>query len=254
VKQLERQLGLRLIERSGRKVRATAAGGILLEQARRIDGAVTAAIDALADQRGKAGGRVVLAAGSTASIYLLPPILGALKRAHPLLELAVRTGSTVDIMHWIDDNSVDVAIVTRPPPTPHLMATAVHADELVLIAPARERLASDPLTAASIACLPLITPPSGGGARVAIDPWFEASGLTCKPLMEFGSVEAIKRVVSAGLGYGIVPRLSVIGDPSLNDIRAYSLFPQIFRELALVIRQDKHMSHALREVMRAFGA
>src|ERR1700740_3638987 len=68
--QLEKRLGVRLLERLGRRVTTTAAGQDLLDHAARIDGAVAAALAALAPHvRGEAG-RLRMGTGGTASIYL----------------------------------------------------------------------------------------------------------------------------------------------------------------------------------------
>lgn len=252
VKQLERTLGVRLVERAGRRVRTTAAGEVLYDQTKRIDSAIAAAVEAVADHRTEATGRIVLAAGGTACIYLLPPILSALKRAHPKLEFVVRTGTTVDIMSWIEGNIVDIALVSRPAVGRLLEVTPVHNDELVLISHADDPFRPPHFTAALLSRKPLILPPAGGATRRIIDHWFETAGFTGKPTMELGSIEAIKRLVRAGLGYGIVPRIAATGEAALGDVVAFSLTPRISRTLALVLRQDKHLTRGFREVLRAF--
>jgi DNA-binding transcriptional LysR family regulator len=255
VKQLERSLGVRLVERTGRRVRTTAAGEVLYDQARRIDAAIAAAVEAVADHRTEATGRIVLAAGGTACIYLLPPIISALKRAHPKLEFVVRTGTTVDIMSWIEGNIVDIALVSRPTATGRLLeVTPVQNDELVLISRVDDPFRPPHFTAALLAQKPLILPPAGGATRRIIDSWFEAGGFTGRPTMELGSIEAIKRLVRAGLGYGIVPRLAATGDAALAEVVSFPLTPRISRTLALVVRQDKHLTRGFREVIRAFQA
>src|SRR5579859_2290256 len=114
IRQLERRLGLRLIERLGRRVQPTPAGVELLPYIRRIDEAAASAIEAMAYRTQGIVGRVRLGTGATACIYLLPPLLSDLRRRFPLLQILVRTGNSPEILRALEDNSLDVALVTLP--------------------------------------------------------------------------------------------------------------------------------------------
>lgn len=252
VKQLEMQLGTKLVERVGRKVRATAAGQVFYSQIRPIDQAVANAVAALADIRTSVRGRVVIGAGATFCIYLLPPVIGILKRKHPKLEIIVRTGSTGDIMTWLDENVIDLAAVSMPPADKMLSITPLQNDELVAIFAADDPFDPPYCTPAMLADKPLIMSPAGGGARRVIDPWFEVHGQKCRPMMELGSIEAIKRVVAGHIGYSIISRIAAEEYGEAIGIRAVPLSPRIYRTLALVMRQDKHLTRGIREVVHAF--
>src|ERR1700756_3070863 len=77
VKQLEGRLGVRLIERVGRRAYPTAAGRDLLAHVHHVDAAVAGALAAVADHREGGSGRLRLGTGATACLYLLPPGLRA---------------------------------------------------------------------------------------------------------------------------------------------------------------------------------
>jgi DNA-binding transcriptional LysR family regulator len=69
-----------------------------------------------------------------------------------------------------------------------------------------------------------------------------------------GSVEAIKRLVEAGLGFGILPAMAVADARSSDNLVIGSLAPHLNRKLALVLRRDKRMDKGLREVVKALTA
>lgn len=71
------------------------------------------------------------------------------------------------------------------------------------------------------------------------------------PIMELGSIEAIKRMVRAGLGYSIVPRMSVacIGERAGLDL--YPVTPPLHRTLGAVMREDRIVSRAINEVLKS---
>src|SRR5215475_8257296 len=97
MRQLERRLGLRLVERVGRRAQPTVAGSELLPHVRQIEDALAAAV-AMADRHStEIAGRIRLGTGATACIYLLPSALRDLRRRLPQLEIVVRTGNTPDM-------------------------------------------------------------------------------------------------------------------------------------------------------------
>src|SRR5260370_21176260 len=114
MKQLEGRLGVRLIDRIGRRTSATAAGEELLTHARRIDGTVSAALEAMNRHAKGTAGRVRLGTGATACIYFLPPILRSLRNRFPDLDIVVSTGNTLGVPESIEENSLHLGLVTLP--------------------------------------------------------------------------------------------------------------------------------------------
>jgi DNA-binding transcriptional LysR family regulator len=72
--------------------------------------------------------------------------------------------------------------------------------------------------------------------------------------MELGSVEAIKELVGAGLGCGVVPRMAVRDANAHRRIITRPLHPRLCRKLAIVLRRDKPLQRGLREVVAALKA
>jgi DNA-binding transcriptional LysR family regulator len=246
IRQLERRLGARLLERVGRRAQPTAAGRELLPHIHRIGETVAGAVEAMADHAQGVAGRVRIGTGATACIYLLPPVLSELRRRFPLLEIVVRTGNSPDMLRSLEDNALDAALVTLPAPGRMFDVEKLIADEIVAVFP--PGFAAPPtLSATALAALPILLPEPGSTSRRVIDDWFRRAGIALKPVMELGSVEAIKQLVAAGLGCGLLPRLAA----SEELVAAYSLAPPLHREIGLVVRRDKIPDRGLRELMRA---
>jgi DNA-binding transcriptional LysR family regulator len=254
VRQLEDRLGVRLVERVGRRVTPTAAGTQLLAHAGRIEGAVAGAVEALAPYASGRAGRVRLGTGATACIYILPAILRDLRRRMPSLELVVRTGNTTDILKLVEENRLDVALVTTPAPGRIFEVTPVLSDELVVIAPADDNALPETVTPGSLSTLPLVLYEPGGHSRQLVDDWFARAGIAVKPIMELGSVEAIKELVGAGLGYAILPGMAVRQGVERASIVPRPLAPSLHRELALVVRRDKPVHRGLEETIKTLRA
>lgn len=254
VRQLERRLAVRLVERVGRQAKATPAGAALLQHAQHIETAVENAIDALADHTSGVTGRVRLGTGATACLYFLPGLLRGLREKFPALGIVVSTGNTDDQVRKVEENSIDLALVTLPAAGRSLSVLPVLDDEFVAIgrgdlAPLKARVGP-----ADLAALPLVLFEPAANTRKLVDRWFAAEGLQPQPVMELGSVEAMKEMVAAGLGYGIVPRMSMAGRGAHPDLKTSRLNPGMHRTLAIVIRRDKPVNKALRVVLDAILA
>jgi DNA-binding transcriptional LysR family regulator len=247
IRQLERRLGLRLVERVGRRAQPTVAGNELLPYVRRIEDAVAAAIALTRHYTQKIAGRVRLGTGATACIYLLPPLLRDLRQRFPELEIVVRTGNTPDMLKALEDNSIDVALVTLPAPGRMFDVEPLVDDEIVAVFPPGTAV-RDPIGAADLARHSVMLYEPGGNARRVIDAWFHIAGVTLKPVMELGSIEAIKPLIAAGLGCGLLSRLA-IGDG--EGLIAISLSPMLHRQIGLILRRDKVPDRALKEAIAA---
>ncbi|NVO13579.1 MAG: LysR family transcriptional regulator [Rhodoplanes sp.] len=253
IRSLERRLGVRLIERVGRHAQPTPAGRDLLVHANRIGEEMASALAAVAPHRAGTVGRVRIGTGATACIYLLPPVLRALRRRMPGLEIIVQTGNTTDILDRLEANVLDVALATLPVAGRSVQVTPVYEDELVAVFPAAEA-APARLTPAVLAERPLLLYEAGGNTRRVIDRWFARAGRTPKPVMELGSVEAIKELIGAGLGWAVLPRLAVDNAEARRRIAIRPLAPRLVRSLAVVLRRDKRLERGLRAVVDALSA
>jgi DNA-binding transcriptional LysR family regulator len=253
IKQLEARLGVRLIERIGRRAHPTAAGRDLIGHVQRVDAAVAGALDAVADHRDGGSGRLRLGTGATACIYLLPPVLRALRQKFPALEIVVSTGNTPGILAALEDNAIDVALVTLPAPGRNFHTMWTRDDELIAIFPPGSGALPGRVTAAYLAGQPLVLYESGGHARRVIDDWFTRAGHSPKPVMELGSVEAIKKLVGAGMGCAVLPQLT-LAERAGDRLIARALTPRLYRRLALVLRRDKQLDRGLRAFIKAVAA
>lgn len=261
VRQLEQALGTALLERVGRRAEPTQAGVVLLERAGRALEALDAAAASVHALRGVVAGRVRVGTGATASIYLLPPILRRLRARYPEIELVIVTGNTTEIAKAVAENALDVGVVTLPVRPRQLLVTPFYTDRLVAIAPrewtwrrrGRSRRRRRMLTPADLAGEPLILYERGGTIRQVIESWFKRGRVTPRVAMELGNGEAIKELVSAGLGPSITSWASVRADARDGALRVIPLSPPLVRKLGIIRRRDKPETPALRALLRALS-
>ncbi|WP_411878750.1 LysR family transcriptional regulator [Polaromonas sp. YR568] len=251
IRQLEQRLGLRLVERVARRATPTPAGLDLLEGIQQVNTAVDGVMAAMASHSSNVEGRVTLGTGATACLYLLPQILRSLRIRFPKLSVVVSTGNTADFVKAVEGNTLDLALVTLPVKRRALVATPLLNDEFVAIASKREAPLPAKITPAFLAKRELVLFEPAANTRVIIDQWFRDAGHAPKPVMELGSVEAIKEMVAAGLGCSILPAMAVTGPGQHPELVVHPLYPKLQRTLALVMRGDKPVNKAMRQVITA---
>lgn len=250
IRQLEKRLGATLIERVGRRAKPTAAGAELLIHAGHIDAAVASAINAVAPHASGALGRLRLGTGATACTYLLPPLLRDLRRRYPRVEITVTTGNTADIVKAVEENNIDLGLVTLPAGGRSLEVVPVCDDEFVLVAP-REMVLPARITATVLARLPVMAYEPGGNTRRLVDDWFARGGTPLQPVMSLGNDEAIKAMVAAGLGCAILTSMPAERERRSGALQVRSLSPRLHRTLAIVVRRDKKLHRVLGETIEA---
>ncbi|MGE0008584.1 MAG: LysR family transcriptional regulator, partial [Parvibaculaceae bacterium] len=254
VRQLEARLGLPLIERVGRAAKPTAAGTELLTHIQRMDSCMADALAAMARHAAGGIGRVRIGTGATACIYFLPPVLRSLRKQLPSLEITVSTGSTTHFLKLIEDNAIDVGLLSLPVAGRTLAVTPIVEDELVAIASPDAPALPARVTPSVLGERPLVLYEPHNHTRRITDQWFARAGVAVKATMDLGNVEAIKQLVGTGRGYSILPAMAVATPKSRDGLVVRSLTPRLSRTLALVARRDKRTGNGLQEVIEALIA
>lgn len=251
---LESELKTRLFDRLGRTVRLTASGEALLRYAVSIVRLTREASEAVADIEAGEAGRLTVGASSTLATYVLPPLLRQFRERHPRIEIAIHTGVSAQVREMVRSGSADVGLVTGSAPASvpdDALVTSVLADyeTCVVVLPAHPLANSrSSVSAAALAGTPLILMEVGTNLRTYVDRLLSAAGVEEQVTMELDNVEAIKRMIEAGLGVSVLPQVAVRAEVEAGRLSALTLtdLPRAHRRIALVHRRDKYLSAALR--------
>ena len=236
IRELEDRLGVRLVERLGKKAYATAAGREVIEHARRISAETDAIETAMRRQRDGWIGRVHIGSTLTALMYLLPPVLKKLHTAHPGIDLLVTNSPTHRMVEGVSNNEMDIALATLPIEDNRLAITPLRAEAMVAILPAQTRRVPKEITPDYVETQFLVL--ETGAVSDRVTEWLSADRPRTPQLStRVSEVEAVKVVVGAGIGMAIVPAMSVVRPG--NDIIIRPLNPPLIRTLALIHHRNK---------------
>jgi DNA-binding transcriptional LysR family regulator len=249
IQELERQLGMTLLERRPRGVAPTEAGQELAGHARKIFALEHAAEISLAELRGLQKGKLAIGASSTIGIYMLPPLLGSYRRKYPGIELFLDIGNTQQIVEHLLEHRLDVGYVEGPVEQPGLELAPWHEDELVVIAaPDHPLVRQHSIRAEDLGAVPFVLREAGSGTREVMEQVLAGRGIAVDVSMELGSTEAVKQAVAAGLGISIVSRSTIQLELAT---RRLTILPMadltIRRVLSRVHTRDHAASRALQE-------
>jgi DNA-binding transcriptional LysR family regulator len=252
IRELEARWGLRLIERLGKKVHATAPGRQLIEHAQRIARECEAAEAAMRGLREGWLGRVHIGSTLTALMYDLPPILRRLRADHPRIELVITNMATRDTVENIIQNTIDFGLVTLPVKSALLRVTPLRPQVCVAILPAATRDIPDEITPQYVARQPLVLEHERGAVHTLVMHWLSKHLPLTRQPMHVGIIEAAKQAVASGIGMSIVPDVAV-AEP-IAEIVVRPLKPAIPCTLGLVERRHKPSGPALEIVRNALLA
>lgn len=245
VKELEEALGLPLLDRLGKRVQLTEAGSLLYSYARRVLDTLDEATVALEEMRGIQRGSLRVGASTTVGIYLLPAALGAFKKLHPGLVIALEIGSRARVQEQVLSNELDLAVVGPASKDPELAIIPFLSDELVVVAPAGHPLAGKRrLTLKDLADQPFIMREATSGSRWSLEKEARKAGAKLRVAMELGSNGAIKHAVESGLGLAVISRYAAALEFSSGRLVELDVkgFP---------IRRDWHIVHLRRRKLPA---
>jgi DNA-binding transcriptional LysR family regulator len=242
VRQLEQELGTALFERHSRGVALTAAGQRLLPYAERLAQLLADARQAATDD-GTPRGRLTIGALETTTAVRLSPLLSRYAAQWPEVDLALRTGTTAELVEQVLARRLDGAFVCGPVDHPELVAETMFREELVLLT-ARGVRTLDALIGAGD--LKIVVLRAGCSYRQRLEDILARRGAVAARLLEFGTIEAILGCVAAGLGVTLLPRALVADSRHRPLIAVHALpAPEAHVETLFVRRRDGHASSAL---------
>jgi DNA-binding transcriptional LysR family regulator len=242
VRRLEESLGVALFERSRSGTRLTAAGERLMPYAARVDALLEEAGRAARDD-GTPRGTLTVGALETTAALRLSPLLASYARAHPQVDLVLRTGTTAEMVERVLGRELEGAFVCGPVVHPDLAATVVFEEELALLSAPSNRSLAD------LFCQPdlrLVILRAGCSYRQRLEELLARRGIVGLRRLEFGTLEAILGAVAAGLGITLMPRALVGPVWRGKRLSVHSLRPAEARvQTVFVRRHDMPCSSAL---------
>ncbi|MEU8591629.1 LysR substrate-binding domain-containing protein [Streptomyces sp. NPDC048664] len=206
IRQLERELGAELFDRSARTVTLTVAGKAAVEHARAALAAAGAVGQAVGEVTDLIQGHLTIGMVTGCTLTPLFDALAAFHQAHPGVEISLLEDSSDRLIERVRTGAVDLALIGAASATPDgLDALTIISERLVVAVPAGHPLANQrrvtlrDLTAYSIVCMP-----PGTGLRAVFDQACAAQSIQPAIALQASAVDAIAGLAARGLGVAIL--------------------------------------------------
>jgi DNA-binding transcriptional LysR family regulator len=240
---LEAALGEQLFIRTRRGMRLTEAGNAFLPYAEHAVAALADGRERLDELRRGVAGRLVLGAPPTVSTYTLPALLARFSAAHPGVRLAVKTGTSEEILDMVLHDQVQLGII-RALANQEIETIPLYTDTLVLIAGPGHRLARSspgrPARLDELAGEVLVLFGRSSSYLEFTTATFRQAGVLPGSVLELDNIEAAKKMVERGLGVSLVPTSTVAGELAAGTLARIELVDAApaRREIVAVRRRD----------------
>ncbi|MDA8069497.1 MAG: LysR substrate-binding domain-containing protein [Actinomycetota bacterium] len=221
LRQLERDLGAELIDRSTRTATLTAAGRAALEHARSTLAQAGGIRDAVNAITGLVRGRVTVGMVTGCTLTPLFDAVADFRHDHPGVELELLEDGSEYLAERLRAGNLDVAVLgSATASLPGLESRELVAEPLIALAPREHPLAKadQPIRLAELVEHPLLCMPPGTGIRATLDRACDRAGLRPKIAVEATAPAALRDLATRGLGIAVLSRSMLTTEPKLTAL------------------------------------
>lgn len=252
ISRLERQLGVRLLERVTTGSRLTPDGTVLVHWARQIVEGGQAMLDVAAGLNGDTAAEITVDASMTVAEHLMPLWLGTFRAEHADTTVHLRMRNSTEVFETVTAGTCDVGFVETPLIPRGLHSAVVARDRLVVVVPPDHKWVRrhGPIDIAELAATPLLEREPGSGTRTTLE---HALGdhVRAEPLLELGSSAAIRTAAAGGVGPAVLSTLAVAESARSGDLRIVDVAGlDLSRELRAVWRPPRTLQGPAADLVR----
>ncbi|WP_435945784.1 LysR family transcriptional regulator [Dryocola sp. BD586] len=253
VKELENEVGVKLLDRTTREVVLTEAG---LQLAGRVERLLEELNSTLLDARSvghQLSGTVRVAASQTISAHLMPQSIAAAALAYPAIRFVLHDRPQQWVLQSIRQGEVDFGIVIDPVQASDLDCEAVLSEPFLLLCRNDHPLAGvESVSWRALQEERLVLQDYASGSRPLIDDALARFGIDANIVQQIGHPATLYPMVEAGIGISVLPALA-LPLPAGRPLVVRRLTPVVERQLMLVRRKNRSLSRAAEVIWQIIG-
>src|SRR5215471_3779503 len=213
VRALEKRLGTKLFDRSGRRVEPTEAGWRLYRGAQRLLALEEQMVsDVAASAEGELEGELVIGASTGPAAVVLPVLLCEFQREHPGTRVALTVSDTQSVVERVANRQLELGIVGASRRHRGVRFEPFFSDQVILACPPEHRFAGRTVSLDGLREETLILMQEGAGVRQILEDALRKRSLRLRDLdvkLELGLQESVRRAVEAGYGVTFISRAAI---------------------------------------------
>jgi DNA-binding transcriptional LysR family regulator len=253
IRLLENEFSERILVRTGRRVKLTNTGEILLDLSRRLEQEVAAAERQICERAQLRSGRLRIGTGTTMLVFFLPRVLDLLRKEYPGVEVQVMTGTADNVLEGIQARKLDVGVILGPrapgsPPDVPYTSEVLYREELVVAVGKTHPLAKQKTVSLErLIEYPFITQAKTSHVRRVMESIFTDAGLTPKISMELENEEAMEAMIAINMGVALLSRRRAVSD-RVHYLRIAGR--RIYCDVNLVFSKSAYIPRTVQEFSR----
>lgn len=252
IQRLERDLGVRLIDRAQRTITMTEAGRRLLRFAERVEQERAHLLQDLDQLREEVAGDLVIAASTIPGEFLVPPMLGEFKALHPGIGAQIAVSDSLSVIAGIQNGDYEVGFCGIAPEGRELESLKVAEDEIVLIVfPGHPFAQRQEISFLELEAEPLIFREETSGTQRVLESSLRKAGFELEkwsPKLILGTTQAVVSAVEAGLGIAFVSSLALKKSLALGLVKVVAVSGlRLKRDFFCIYRKERVVSRLLGE-------
>ncbi len=207
VADLERALGLKLVERTRRDGTLTTPGEFIANHILRAESLLAQAALGAAQFRESGSGSLTIVASWLTGTYLLPEIIAEFRHLHPAVHLSLQLGTAAQAVEWLRSHRAELGFIADAVGGPEIEAEPLLENEIVIVG--QSSVVPIPPSRKSLEALTWISREEGSATRIASDTAMARLGIVPRRRLELPSYEAVVWALKRGYGVAAISRYVV---------------------------------------------
>lgn len=255
IQQLEAELGVQLLERTGHGAKLTEFGEILYRDAEDILFRMAATITALRDASSRTSGSVSIAAPPTFTQVYMADIIARFQQRCPTLRIRAIEASSGSVMNQLVGGEVDCAIVSLLHSSSRIVQRELLTEPVcVICAPSHAIARQKEVPRHQLRDLDLVLPAALNGSRALLRDYFGAEDIPLRSQIEADSLSLSRKLVMDRSLCTILPLSSCEDQIRSGDLVAVPLKPALTRTLYIASLRDRPPANAAKHLVDIVSA
>ena len=251
IQKLDSDVGEPLFERTRRGAILTPAGALFLPHVLSILEAAEHGRQEIRDMSGQVRGKILLGALPTIAPYFLPGIIRLFREKHRGVELILHEEATQQLLRGIDENELDLALISDAGSNPRIRMENLFSEELLLCLPAGHALTRKrTVVAADLQPEKFILMQEGHCLRAQAQRFCQTKGIRPHISCRSAQIGTVLAMVQAGLGISLIPEMARNRGPDEGVVsRSLDGVPPR-RKIALAMSRQRKSSRCVAELAK----
>jgi len=256
LKNFEEEIGLRIFDRTKVPLTPTPAGIEIIERAKKLLREADAIRDFVVNEKNDLQGQVTVGVISTLSPYLIPLFIKHVKGLLPDMHFKILESNTGELLHGLETGAIDIALMATPTGNGRLKEFPVFMEPFMAFLHEGHALAASEfyeMQPADRTEILLLETEYCYNAQLLDICGLKNPVTGTQYSFDIRSIETLKNMVRAGLGFALVPQLSVVHEPTNTLCKPFASTVPV-REISLVVADTFNRKLLLEKMSEAIWA